>query len=164
LEALPPVLGVESSPDTIRHQMQDPAWDTIWLQGDVLTQDSNGQPAVVQVEAWMDKEGRGRVISSAPLGSQILEAPFNPGQEPNQVWVSDGQVVQRFDRETGELEFCQPEEHPQTSFLSRIRSWICSTPQPAWQRRRDAGPGEYQLGRPPGGAGGLAGQQLLDRF
>jgi sugar lactone lactonase YvrE len=103
-EALPPVLGVESSPDTIRNQMQDPAWNTIWLQGDILTQGADGQPAVVQVEAWMDKEGRGRVLSTAPLGTQTLEEPFNPGQETSQVWVSDGQVVQRFDRQTGQID------------------------------------------------------------
>ena len=94
VEALPPVLGLESLPDTIRWGMQNPAWKTVWLQGQARSKDEAGKWTTVYSQAWLGREGQGAAVLTEPLPG---EEGFDLGLAPDWLWTSDGKGAQSFD-------------------------------------------------------------------
>lgn len=76
-------LSLVSSHQEIRARLTDPGWDSIWVEGRASRQGLNGTE-IEFVQAWLVKDGPGRVISSGWLPG---DTTFNLELTPNQVWA-----------------------------------------------------------------------------
>jgi len=82
----------------ILQRMSLPLWNAVWVSGSDTTFDQDGQPQTTYTQAWLDRNGRGRVIVSDAqngIGSDPM------GLQVRWVWVGDGQNMAAFDLSTG---------------------------------------------------------------
>ncbi len=92
-------LSLETPLEEILGRMTSPLWSTLWASGTALTEELAGQPQLSLVQAWIDRDGRGRVISSGSLPSD----GFDPATTlPRFAWVSDGSRYALYDLQTGQ--------------------------------------------------------------
>lgn len=97
----PPVLGLESLPETIRAAMLNPAWDSLWIQGQVLEYGDAGVPSTIHVQSWLDRRGGGRVTSSDALAGEVA---FDISLKPRFAIVSQGDAPRFYDQQTGKFD------------------------------------------------------------
>jgi hypothetical protein len=82
-------LGLQSSSDEIRDHLLHPVWNTLWVDGYSFS-NYDGETATFFVQAWIDRDGGGRLISSDQLtGAVEREA----GISPRFAWASDGTQI-----------------------------------------------------------------------
>lgn len=94
-----PSLGQDTPIEEIVDRMSFPLWKTIWLNGTVMTEGQAGQPQKILVQAWIDRDGRGRVLSSDPIPLDR----FDPQKvSPHYLWISNGSGYSLFDLQTGQ--------------------------------------------------------------
>ena len=91
------LLGMQSSPEEIRNLILHPIWSVVWVDGQAVHYNSNGGTIRFFVQAWLEKTGGGRVISSNQMENVTMR---NPELLPKWVWLSDGKAPQGYDIET----------------------------------------------------------------
>jgi hypothetical protein len=97
--AKPPTQAVFIGPNmdhqTIRQRLLEPRWETLWVESQRLEYEPGGQIMVTHSQAWLDRDGGGRLIRTDPQPYAPVSSYFD--LTPSQVLVSDGQDVDLFD-------------------------------------------------------------------
>jgi len=93
---LPPgYLSVESLPGEIVERASYPLWDSLWLQGQALYLQPDGSRQKVIVQAWLGRDGRGRVLVTDPMPQ---EADFSIDTPVAHAWaINNGQTIFEYD-------------------------------------------------------------------
>ena len=107
--AFPPVartglnlLGMQSSPEEIRDLILHPVWSVVWVDGQAVSYNPlNGRTVRFFVQAWLEKTGGGRVISSDQMENVTTR---KPDLLPKWIWMHDGKTLQVYDTETGSFD------------------------------------------------------------
>jgi hypothetical protein len=94
-------LSVDSSAEEIRQRILNPTWDTLWLQSQATLVSPTGVRQNFYVQAWLDRNGSGRVLSSDQIPGSLN---FNLDMDPRWVWTSDGQKLTLFDVQSGQFD------------------------------------------------------------
>ena len=81
--------GLQSSSDEIRDHLLHPDWNTLWVDGYSVT-NFDGETATFFVQAWIDRDGGGRLISSDQLVEVVQQ---DASTSPRFVWTSDGAQI-----------------------------------------------------------------------
>ncbi|MDD5369465.1 MAG: LysM peptidoglycan-binding domain-containing protein, partial [Anaerolineaceae bacterium] len=99
IPASPQALSINNPHEAIRQRILEPAWDTLWAEGEIHTPNTDGgvQEMVTWTQAYLAKDGRGRVLTSNPKSGMF---GFNIDVAVSQVAISDGQSQVRFDMKT----------------------------------------------------------------
>lgn len=99
IPASPQALSLNSSHEVIRERILQPQWDTLWVEGEIRTPNSGSgvQEMVTWTQAYLAKDGRGRVLTSNPISGMFS---FNMGVGVRDVAISDGQNQTRYDMST----------------------------------------------------------------
>ncbi len=95
----PSPLSLDTPIEEIVGRMSSPLWNTLWLSGVALTEELAGQPQISLVQAWIDRDGRGRVLSSDPLLGEVIDPA---AALPRYAWISDGSRYALYDLQTGQ--------------------------------------------------------------
>ena len=82
-------LSLQSSSSAIRDRLLHPVWNTLWVDGHTYNF-YEGETATFFVQAWIDRNGGGRLISSDQLAGVVKQ---EAGISPRFVWASDGARV-----------------------------------------------------------------------
>lgn len=99
---LPPpagdVLSLDTPTEIIRERILNPRWQSLWVQGraDFVGADESRQ--AFHVQAWLDRNGAGRVLSSDQVPTGF---GFNLDIDPRWIWISDGMTLNLFDKQAG---------------------------------------------------------------
>ena len=91
------LLGMQSSPEEIKNLILHPIWRVVWVDGQAVHYNPNGSTIRFFVQAWLDKTGGGRVISSNQMENVTTRTPE---LLPKWVWLHDGNALQLYDIET----------------------------------------------------------------
>ncbi len=91
------LLGMQSSPEEIRNLILHPVWSVVWVDGQAVHHNPNGSTIRFFVQAWLEKKGGGRVISSNQMENINTR---KPDLLPKWIWLSDGKTLQLYDTET----------------------------------------------------------------
>ncbi len=94
-------LSLQSSPEEIRQRILDPAWETLWAQGEASVYSPNGLQQNTYVQGWLERPGAGRVLTTDPLFGSL---GFTLDMDPRWVWVSDGSSLTLFDQRSGQFD------------------------------------------------------------
>ena len=94
-------LSMDSSSEEIRQRILNPIWDTLWLQSQATLVSPTGVQDNFYVQAWLDRSGTGRVLSSDQIPGSLN---FNLDMDPRWVWTSDGQKLTLFDVQSGQFD------------------------------------------------------------
>ena len=96
-------LTPESAHEDIRRRIISPTWTSVWVEGQVTElatgSEETGRQAI-QVQAWLDRDGRGRVISTDRQLVDPLSSIFD--LSIRWIWISDGQAITTYDADIGE--------------------------------------------------------------
>ena len=103
--AFPPVartgvnlMGMRSSPEEIRNLILHPVWSVVWVDGQAVNYNPlDGRTVRFFVQAWLEKTGGGRVISSDQMENVTTR---KPDLLPKWIWLHDGKTLQVYDTET----------------------------------------------------------------
>jgi Tol biopolymer transport system component len=90
----PSLLGLDTPIEEIVGRMSSAWWNAVWVDGSDTLFTPAGQAETTYTQAWLDRAGRGRVISSESnpgLPSSPQEIP------PRFLWISDGQTLAAYD-------------------------------------------------------------------
>jgi hypothetical protein len=82
-------LSLQSSSGEIRDRLLHPVWNTFWVDGHTYNV-YGGETATFFVQAWIDRNGGGRLISSDQLAGMLKR---EAGISPRFVWASDGTQI-----------------------------------------------------------------------
>lgn len=95
------LIGPNTDHQEIRQRLLEPLWDTLWVESQSLQYQPDGQIMVIHSQAWLNRGGGGRLIRTDPKSY----SPVSSFQDltPSQVLVSDGQVLELHDLQTGQL-------------------------------------------------------------
>jgi hypothetical protein len=95
-------LSLQSPHQAIRERMIRPAWETLWVEGQLTYFSADEQPdQAVYVQAWLGRDGRGRVIVTDQQPYDSLSSSRT--LVPRWVWVSQDGLVTAGDASTGEI-------------------------------------------------------------
>lgn len=96
-----PPLSLETPIEEVLARMTAARWGALWLDGTATLSEVVGEPQTTFFQAWLDRAGRGRALSSDPLPGDpsILAQPA-----PRWVWVSDGSAYALFDLQNGQYD------------------------------------------------------------
>jgi hypothetical protein len=97
----PAFIGPNMDHQTIRQRLLEPRWETLWVESQSLEYEPDGQIMVTHSQAWLDRDGGGRVIRTDPQPYAPVSSYFD--LTPYQVLVSDGQDVDLFDLKSDQL-------------------------------------------------------------
>jgi hypothetical protein len=89
------LIGPNTNHQEIRQRLLEPLWDTLWVESQSLEYQPDGQIMMIHIQAWLDRDGGGRLIRTDPQ-------PYSPVSSyqdltPSQVLVSEGQTLDWFD-------------------------------------------------------------------
>jgi hypothetical protein len=98
---IPGLIGPNTNHQEIRQRLLEPLWDTLWVESQSLYYEPDGQIMVTHSQAWLDRDGGGRVIRTDPQPYSPISSYFD--LTPSQVRVSDGQNVDLFDQQSGQF-------------------------------------------------------------
>lgn len=82
--------GLSSTHAELRQGILQPVWDTLWVEGEIHGFSADGTAQVTYVQAWLARDGRGRVLTSQPLPEGI---GFNLDVAPARISISNGSEV-----------------------------------------------------------------------
>jgi|GEM_PF-3134226 len=95
------LIGPNSDHREIRQRLLEPHWDTLWVESQSLQYQPDGQIMVTHNQAWLDRDGGGRLIQTDPQPYAPVSSYFD--LTPSQVLVSDGQKMDSFDLKTDQF-------------------------------------------------------------
>ncbi|HWU37961.1 MAG TPA: hypothetical protein VN203_09980, partial [Candidatus Acidoferrum sp.] len=90
-------LDLNSSHEAIRTRILNPAWNTLWIEGQYTCRGQDNQAGNCFTQAWLARDGRGRVLTSYTVPSNF---GFNLDVAVRQAAISDGQKQTRYDLQT----------------------------------------------------------------
>jgi hypothetical protein len=144
-------LSLQSSSGEIRDRLLHPVWNTFWVDGHTYNV-YGGETATFFVQAWIDRNGGGRLISSDQLAGMLKR---EAGISPRFVWASDGAHVRFADLERQPVyvqEVALPaHRHPLAAAESAQFIWMLLPP----------GPGDYLYFFRPVRVETIAGREAL---
>jgi Tol biopolymer transport system component len=94
-------LSLDTPHAEIRQRILNPTRDTLWLQGQASLFSSNAAQRNLYVQAWLERNGAGRVLSTDQIPGNWS---FKLDMAPRWVWVSNGQQLSLFDLQTGQFD------------------------------------------------------------
>jgi hypothetical protein len=144
-------LSLQSSSGEIRDRLLHPVWNTLWVDGHTYNV-YEGETATFFVQAWIDRNGGGRLISSDQLAGMVKQ---DADISPRFVWASDGAHVRFADLGRQPIyvqEVALPaRRHPLAAAESVQFIWMLLPP----------GPGDYPYFFRPMRAETIAGREAL---
>ena len=98
---IPGNLNLSSPHAEIRQRVLNPTWQTLWIQGQAKLISPTGVQVNFYVQAWLDQEGAGRVLSTDQIAGSLN---FNLDMDPRWIWISEGKNLSLFDVQTGQFD------------------------------------------------------------
>lgn len=95
------LLSLQSSPEEIRNLILNPIWKTAWVEGQTSAYIPKDQRGSLFIQAWLEREGPGKVISSDQIANQFV---WTPDIKPRRAWLSDGKILQVYDLQTKSID------------------------------------------------------------
>ena len=94
-------LDLNTPHDEIRRLILNPTWQTLWIQGQASLFSPTGVQQNFYVQAWLEREGAGRVLSTGQIPGSLN---FNLDMDPLWIWISDGETLSLFDVQAGRFD------------------------------------------------------------
>jgi len=88
-------LSLESLPGEVVERASYPLWESLWLQGQALYLQPDGNQQKVVMQAWLSRGGKGMALATNPMP---LEADFSIDTLVAHAWaINDGQTIFEYD-------------------------------------------------------------------